>query len=219
MCMLLRWRYAAIFWFLGFLCVALAQDTPAKPNPGSAPSQNAAGPRSTEKPDARTQTKCTDFTIDPAEARIAPGGSLTLTVTPAKNCTVSNLDWSLAPRRSDPSPVNLESEGSAARLTLGGQEKSIADAIKADASKQYLLVVAKAKDNCDQVAIARIVITLVPGGDIVIPVIGFEQTGASAAQSNQRFFYNFFINRKRGGNASMNRIGPSTHHSKRGEFT
>ncbi|MFZ0771519.1 MAG: hypothetical protein WCA49_18670 [Candidatus Sulfotelmatobacter sp.] len=75
--------------------------------------------------------------------------------------------------------------------------------IQTDLTKAQIRVTAKSTSSDDsssdkkaaQSAMATVEITTKGAGNIIIPIIGFEQAGASAAQSSQKFFFNLFVNR------------------------
>jgi len=179
------------------------QSEPAKPaaqdsTNGSSTAQNSPGSATDSKSSCTTPGQ---FTVEPAEARIVPGGTLTFTASAPKDCAVPALNWSID-AGFDTSLVEINpkktSVGSdSADLTLKGTRTALAKAIQADRTKAYIHVTASASDESKnpQVATARVLITTEPAGNIVIPIIGFEQAGASAAQSSQKFFFNLFINR------------------------
>lgn len=134
--------------------------------------------------------------------RIGPGGSITFTATPTSNNTLPTLKWGVSdPSAKDPvnsSEYKIEPHGpNQAILTLApnaqAPESGRLSVFACDASKT-----AAFSASCNgQNASAGIDIKVVdrPAGLMVIPVIGFEQVGASAASSTQKFFFDFFISR------------------------
>jgi Putative Ig domain len=180
----------------------------ATQSPGNqAPNQQqAAGPQATPPQAAgspKDNTNCKtqgQFSIDPAEARIAPGGTVHFTATVPASCTLPTLTWDTAADWKSEDlwgkSIDFKGNGTFADLSLKGSAADITNKITNDRSKAYIHITATAdaKDG-GQIAEALVVITTEPGGNIVIPVIGFEQAGASAAQSAQKFFFNFFISR------------------------
>ena len=166
----------------------------------SAQSQDPVPPAPQVAPEAKdkqanTEDKaCEDFSISPGMTRLAPTGTVTFTAAPQKGCTLpDDLSWVVDPDWNDAKMAHLRQQGNSADLTLGPPE-SIRKKIHEDPTQRYFNITASSSTNKTR-ATTRVVITLEPAGDIVIPVIGFEQAGASAAQSAQKFFFNFFISR------------------------
>jgi hypothetical protein len=138
------------------------------------------------------QDKCSDVTLDPGQARVAPDGEITITATPGKNCTLpEDLTWANSDDWNDKTLARFNFNKSAADLILGSRS-AVTAKIDSNKSQRYLFITASSSKSKAQ-AIARVVVTLEPAGDVVIPVIGFEQAGASSAQSDQKFFFSFFI--------------------------
>lgn len=180
---------------LGFL--ARGQQIPAAVN-----ASNAANAQNTTNTAASASTCKTQgqFSITPAETRIAPGGTTTFTASAEKGCTVPTLQWSVDSRLEALvviTPTNTSAGSSSVDVTFNASRASWGEAILADPSRKYVQITATAKDTAEstQVAVARAAVTSQPSGNIVIPIIGFEQAGASAAQSAQKFFFNLFISR------------------------
>jgi hypothetical protein len=134
------------------------------------------------------------LTLTPEYPTIAPGGSLKITAS-VKTGDLPELRWSLClgettdPENSADSCAglngyHLRQSGPSAFLTL--------DANASEPPIAPLVVVARGEDI--QAAVPIKVISR-RGGLIVVPVIGFEQAGASSAQSSQKFFFNFFVSR------------------------
>jgi hypothetical protein len=125
------------------------------------------------------------FTIDPGQTRIAPGGSFLFKASAAGAALSTSLTWDLQPAP-PPAGFTILPEGTTSTALLTISEDATIPASG--------LIVVRASGN-GQVATAIVQISTQPGGLIVIPVIGFEQAGASSAQTHQKFFFNFFVSR------------------------
>jgi hypothetical protein len=176
--------------------------------------QGRSGNSSTEQSSTQSTSGSSDgcknsgqFTIDPASARIAPGGTLTFTASAPKGCTVPALTWSIDTGLDKSLVVTITSKGNSggsnsADLTLqGDNDERARDALRKDIemnpTKGVISVTATAATSSGSSSsqTARATVTPQPVGNIVIPIIGFEQAGASAAQSSQKFFFNLFLSR------------------------
>jgi hypothetical protein len=125
------------------------------------------------------------FSISPATARIAPGGRIEFTASaPGGAALAQALAWDLVP--SDAGyHITAEGNSSTALLTI--------DEDAAIIPLPHLITVRASGNGHVELAVVEIIAR--PGGLIIVPVIGFEQAGASSAQSSQKFFFNFFISR------------------------
>ncbi|HYM74743.1 MAG TPA: hypothetical protein VE377_02100 [Candidatus Dormibacteraeota bacterium] len=141
------------------------------------------------------------FTISPRDARIGPGGTVIFTASADSKCTVPALQWAIV---SDPGstldqakidPKSTPAGSGSVALTLNLQRDAIEKAIHDDPGKAYIHVTATATSDNPQTAIATAMVTTKAPGNIIIPIIGFEQAGGSSAQSAQKFFMNLFVNR------------------------
>jgi hypothetical protein len=155
-----------------------AQANQPAPQPAQTP---AAGPA------APAQKQVLTLTAD--SPTITPGGSLTITAS-VDTGDLPDLTWALCVPTVGSTDCqaekgyNLRTTGSQAFLSL--------DANASDPKPAPLIV--SASGGGVKAAVPIKVITR-RGGLIVVPVIGFEQAGASSAQSSQKFFFNFFISR------------------------
>jgi len=138
-------------------------------------------------PAAPAQKQVLTLTAD--SPSIAPGGSLTITAS-VDSGDLPDLTWAVCVPTVGSTDCqtekgyNLRTTGSQAFLSL--------DVNASDPNPAPLMV--SASGGGVKAAVPIKVITR-RGGLIVIPVIGFEQAGASSAQSSQKFFFNFFISR------------------------
>lgn len=172
------------------------------PQDNATPSGGAQNPAPTNSgSSAGTSGACKtqgQFTVSPGEARIAPGGRITFTASAASGCTVPSLSWAIdKDQLAAINPTSTSSTNSpSADLTLKGKKDDIENAIKGDSGLAYIRVTATASgSSTSTVVTATAVITTQAAGNIVIPIIGFVQAGASAAQSSQKFFFNLFVDR------------------------
>jgi hypothetical protein len=126
------------------------------------------------------------FSLDPPHARVAPGGSVVFTVKATSGTALpQSVTWDFVSAPPAGYIITAEGNSTTARLTV--------DEGAAIQAFPYQVTV---RATSDGQAVTAIVETATrPGGLIVIPVIGFEQAGASSANSSQKFFFNFFISR------------------------
>jgi hypothetical protein len=192
--------WAIIIMFAYFNFSALAQDEPTQSPAPTKPSNSANAQNATNTAGSASTCKTQgQFSVTPAQARIAPGGTATFTASPDNGCTVPALQWNVDNGLGGLvviTPTNTPAGGGSVDVTLSRSRVLLTEAILADPSKNYIHITATTDTSeSAQVAVARAVISLQPPGNIVIPIIGFEQAGASAAQSTQKFFFNLFISR------------------------
>lgn len=173
----------------------VAPPAPAAPGAPAAPAVAPAPPA--PPPPAAPP----NFTIASDDAaRIAPGGSLTFTAKATSTAagapgTLPELQWAVTDPSAgdsiDPSSYSIQPLGSnQATLTLAP------DAV-APSSERLSVIACPTGSTCPGPTAAALNIKVVdhPAGLMVIPVIGFEQVGASSAASTQKFFFDFFISR------------------------
>lgn len=166
---------------VSILAASFAQQSQAS-QPAPQPAQTPAA-----APAAPAQKQVLTLTAD--SPTITPGGSLTITAS-VDTGDLPDLTWALCVPSVGSTDCQAEN-GYNLRIT-GSQAFLSLDANASDPNPAPLLVSASGGGVKATVPIK--VITR-RGGLIIIPVIGFEQAGASSAQSSQKFFFNFFISR------------------------
>lgn len=178
------------FLVITIACVSILAASFAQQSQASQPApQPVQTPGAAPAGSATPSPTPTVLTITADSPSIAPGGSLTITAT-VDSGSVPTLTWGLCvPLNGSTdctalSGYNLRAVGSTATLSL--------DANAVDPNPAPLLVSAEGNNLK---AVVSIKVVTRRGGLITIPVIGFEQSGASSAQSSQKFFFNFFISR------------------------
>jgi len=164
------------------LQLALAAQEAATPAPEAAPAAASDQKAALAPPAAPADQH--KFTLSPETARIAPGGYIVFTAKPDNGQTLpSDLQWEDGPT---PQGFTFTAHaGGVATLT-------VSEAAADDPEGTLFWVTAQ---GSGQAATAHIELVNRPGGLISIPVIGFEQVGASSAQSAQKFFLDFFVSR------------------------
>jgi hypothetical protein len=172
------------------LCTACASSMASlspSPNPSSNPPQQ-------ESPSSCKSTPSFTIAADNT-GHIAKGGTVVFTASAAGNGTLpSSLQWYASDAADSTETFTV---------TLLGQNQAEITLSDVPSSKRLNIIACDASqlsvgDPCDpRHAAAGITLKVVdqPTGIVVIPVIGFEQLGASAASSTQKFFFDFFISR------------------------
>jgi hypothetical protein len=170
---------------VSILAASFAQQSQAsQPAPQPAQTPGASAPAGTA---ASAQKQVLTLTAD--SPTIAPGGSLTITAS-VDTGDLPELKWALCVPTGD--STDCQAEKGYHLRTTGSQAFLSLEANASDPNPAPLIVSASGGEV--KAAVPIKVITR-RGGLIIVPVIGFEQAGASSAQSSQKFFFNFFISR------------------------
>jgi hypothetical protein len=136
----------------------------------------------------------TMLTLTADSSVISPGGSLTITATVDQG-KVPALTWCMPSGAGINGATSNCNPPNGYTLTTSGATATLRIDANAGIPSHVPLLISASDSGGSLVAVVSIKFVTRHGGTIVVPVIGFEQTGASSAQSTQKFFFNFFVSR------------------------